>query len=115
MHTDTIRVMLLPDEEGFVAKCYEYDIEGSGKTKQEAKDSFIYFFTGVCRVGLKNGELPTDALQKHCGGFGEISNDIAFYNKMLFKEMQKEQDPDVVLLDGCKGFGVPYIAEFYGV
>ena len=58
------KVLLFPEEGGWIAQCLEHDIVAQGANVKEAKERLI--LTVVCQIAvdLKNGKRPLEGIDK---------------------------------------------------
>ena len=58
------KVLLFPEEGGWIAQCLEHDIVAQGANVKEAKERLV--LTVVCQivVDLKNGKRPLEGIDK---------------------------------------------------
>lgn len=55
-----LSVVLMWDEDRWVAQCLEYDIAAQGHSIDEARESFERIFFGQIKLDLARGRLPLE-------------------------------------------------------
>ena len=60
--TFVVSVLLLHEQDNWVAQCLEYDVAAQGRTIAEAKAAFERTFVGQILVDVKNNSRPLEGI-----------------------------------------------------
>jgi hypothetical protein len=69
--TFVVSVLLLREEDGWVAQCLEYDVAAQGKTITQVKTAFERTFVGQILVDVKAGRQPLEGVGQAPGFYWE--------------------------------------------